>query len=230
MTANNVASEFEYDYRIPQTLENKMFNKKFNRSLMDLQEYLERSYTKNVTAEFEHVKDEAERLWLYNEYEKVLNDKDEKIVTKEEQIKALQLLHRAEQMELYLQKRFATHKRYSGEGSESLIVALNTLLAEASKPVAELKDQGIDSAVLCMPHRGRLETLVVLNDYPMRNLLYKVAGNNDMPVELDDRTDDIPTHIAVSNSKKFSTTVGSASSNNKKVTLTMIHNPSHLES
>ena len=56
-----------------------------------------------------------------------------------------------------------------------------------------------------MPHRGRLATLVVLNDYPMQNLLYKIAGNNDIPEEILDRVDDIPTHIAVSNSKKFST-------------------------
>jgi 2-oxoglutarate dehydrogenase E1 component len=127
-----------------------------------------------------------------------------------------------------LQKRFATHKRYSGEGSEALLVALNSLIAEASKDDGDFK--GIDSAVLGMPHRGRLSTLVVLNDYPMRNLLYKVAGNNDVPEELVDRVDDIPTHIAVSNSKKFSTSTGSEKSAKKKVTLTMIHNPSHLES
>ena len=91
-------------------------------------------------------------------------------------------------------------------------------------------DLGIDSAVLGMPHRGRLSTLVVLNDYPMRNLLYKVDGNNDIPEEVRDRNDDIPTHIAVSNTKKFSSSTGSAESDNKRVTLTMVHNPSHLES
>ena len=78
-------------------------------------------------------------------------------------------------------------------------------------------------------YKGRLATLIVLNDYPMRNLLHKVAGNNDMPPELLDRIDDIPTHIAVSNSKKFSTE-SSMKSENKKVTMTMVHNPSHLES
>lgn len=65
-------------------------------------------------------------------------------------------------------------------------------------------DNGIDYGVLAMPHRGRLASLVVVNDYPMRNLLYKVAGNNDVPEEITDRIDDIPTHIAVSNTKKFS--------------------------
>jgi probable 2-oxoglutarate dehydrogenase E1 component DHKTD1 len=149
-------------------------------------------------------------------------------VSKEEKIKALQLLVRTEQMELFLQKRFATHKRYSSEGSEALLVALNALISEASQPM-DRKDPGIDSVVVGMPHRGRLATLVVLNDYPMRNLLYKVAGNNDMPDELHDRIDDIPTHIAVSNTKKFSTE-SSKQSSNKKVTMTMVHNPSHLES
>ena len=54
-----------------------------------------------------------------------------------------------------------------------------------------------------MPHRGRLATLVVLNEYPFRNLLYKASGKNDIPEELTDRIDDIPTHIAVSNTKRF---------------------------
>lgn len=157
-----------------------------------------------------------------------MNLPEKSAITNDQKVKALQLLLRAETMEQFLQKRFATHKRYSGEGSEALLVALNSLIAEASKDDGDFK--GIDSAVLGMPHRGRLSTLVVLNDYPMRNLLYKVAGNNDVPAELVDRVDDIPTHIAVSNSKKFSTSTGSEKSAKKKVTLTMIHNPSHLES
>ena len=116
-------------------------------------------------------------------------------------------------MELFLQKRFATHKRYSSEGSEALLVALNSLISTASEPDSSLDgDNGIDSVVLGMPHRGRLATLVVLNDYPMRNLLHKVAGNNDVPEDYKDRIDDIPTHIAVSNTKKFSRETGSLKS------------------
>jgi probable 2-oxoglutarate dehydrogenase E1 component DHKTD1 len=90
-------------------------------------------------------------------------------------------------------------------------------------------DEGIDYAILAMPHRGRLTTLVVLNDFPVRNLLHKVAGNCEIPDEIEDRIDDMPTHIAVSNTKKFGLDAG-VSKNQKKVTLSMIHNPSHLES
>jgi len=124
-----------------------------------------------------------------------------------------------------MHKKFATHKRYSSEGSEAITVAINTLIAEASRTESEHE---LDSVVLGMPHRGRLATLIVLNEYPFRNLLYKAAGKNDVPEEIEDRIDDIPTHIAVSNTKRFSS--GHKEHQTKKVTLTMVHNPSHLES
>jgi len=73
-----------------------------------------------------------------------------------------------------------------------------------------------------------LATLIVLNEYPFRNLLYKASGKNDIPEEITERVDDIPTHIAVSNTKRF--TSGRKDVKTDKVTLTMIHNPSHLES
>lgn len=53
-------------------------------------------------------------------------------VTNGEKVKALQLLLRTECMEQFMQKKFATHKRYSSEGSEAITVALNAMIAEAS--------------------------------------------------------------------------------------------------
>lgn len=220
-------SKFALDFRTSSHIKTQFQN----RSIAELQEYLQQSYASNVTVEFEHVKCENERIWLYENYEKFMNDPEMSVVSDKEKVKALQLLLRSENMELFLQKRFATHKRYSGEGSEALMVALNTMISEACQPNPQVHDdQGIDSVVLGMPHRGRLATLVVLNDYPVRNLLHKVAGGNDIPEEIIDRIDDIPTHIAVSNTKKFSTCTNSLKSNNKPVTFTMVHNPSHLES
>ena len=64
-----------------------------------------------------------------------------------------------------MQKKFATHKRYSSEGSEAITVAINTLIAEASKPTAERE---LESAVLGMPHRGRLSLLANVVRKPLR--------------------------------------------------------------
>jgi 2-oxoglutarate dehydrogenase E1 component len=80
-------SQYQLDYRSTQTLTDKVG------TCHDLKAYLERTYTSNITAEFEHVKDEDQRNWLYQNYEKCLN---EEVVTNEEKLKALQLLHRAE--------------------------------------------------------------------------------------------------------------------------------------
>lgn len=206
----------------------EMVNESIRDSSPELVSFLRKTYAENVCVEFEHVVEEQEKAWLYQEYEKFMSEELE--VTNQEKIKALQLLLRVEELEHFIQKKYATHKRYSGEGSESLVVALNALIAEASTPSAELGDQGVDNVVLGIPHRGRMGALVVLNDFPMRNLLHKIAGNNEISEDIAGRIDDIPTHIAVSNTKKFSTGTNSAKSDRKRVTLTMIHNPSHLES
>ena len=85
-------------------------------------------YAGSVGVDFDHISCENERLWLYENYEMAMNES----LSPSERIKMLQLLIRAEEMEKFLQKRFATHKRYSSEGSEALVVALNSLLSEAS--------------------------------------------------------------------------------------------------
>ena len=180
-------------------------------------------YCGSVSAEFEHLPNENEKLWCYENYERIMNEP----VDKQEKIKALHLLTRTELMEKFMQKKYATHKRYSSEGSEAITIAINTMIAHASRQDAKKE---LDSAVLGMPHRGRLATLIVVNDYPFRNLLYKASGKNDIPEEINDRIDDIPTHIAISNTKKFTPGVSKIKATNKPVTLTMIHNPSHLES
>ena len=190
-------------------------------AIKEVKEYLQQTYCGTTAVEFSHISEENERLWCHENFEEISHSE----VTDDERVKAMQLLVRTESMEQFMQKKFATHKRYSSEGSEAITVAINSLIAEASKTTNEKK---LDSVVLGMPHRGRLATLIVLNEYPFRNLLYKASGKNDIPEEITDRVDDIPTHIAVSNTKRF--TSGRKDVKTDKVTLTMIHNPSHLES
>ena len=181
---------YKLDYRVSSTLNDKCHG------VMDVHQYLQDTYCKSTAVEFKHITDENERLWCHETFEKISWEQ----VSNSEKVKALQLLVRTEMMEAFMQKKFATHKRYSSEGSEAITVALNTLIAEASD---KSRDKKLENVVLGMPHRGRLATLIVLNEYPFRNLLYKATGKNDIPEEIVDRIDDIPTHIGVSNTKRY---------------------------
>ena len=97
------------------------------------------------------------------------------------------------------------------------------MLAEISA-----KESDAESVVIGMPHRGRLSTLILVQEYPLRNLLYKIAGNNDIPADISFGLDDIPSHISISNNRRFASAEGGLNGQ-KEFNVTMVHNPSHLE-
>ena len=115
-------STYHKDYRMSDTLYERCG------AVMEVQEFLKATYCQSTGVEFKHISNEDERLWCHEAFERITWD----AVGKDEKIKALQLLVRTELMEAFMQKKFATHKRYSSEGSEAITVALNTLIAEAS--------------------------------------------------------------------------------------------------
>lgn len=54
-----------------------------------------------------------------------------------------------------------------------------------------------------MPHRGRLNTLCNVLDYPPDHLFRKIKGNSEMPEEYYNSVDDVVSHIAVTKTKTF---------------------------
>ena len=83
---------YPHDYRV-----NELINQKCS-TIGDLKDHLESCYAENVSVEFSHVLDEAERLWLHQNYEECMDFK----VADNQKVKSLQLLLRAEQMEKFL--------------------------------------------------------------------------------------------------------------------------------
>ena len=69
--------------------------------------------------------------------------------------------------------------------------------------MAKLSEKDISNVILGMPHRGRFNILVGLFDYPARELFHKISGKNDVPEDLATATDDVASHIAISNTKTF---------------------------
>jgi probable 2-oxoglutarate dehydrogenase E1 component DHKTD1 len=76
---------------------------------------------------------------------------------------------------------------------------LKTLFAKAS-------ELDVEQVVLGMPHRGRLNVLCNLLDYPPQDLFRKIMGNNDLPDEWATGIDDVVSHISISAKKSYSGT------------------------
>ena len=186
-------------------------------TVKDLKEYLTKNYLKSVGVEFEHLDSETEKLWLYENYEKAIS----KELTKMELVNSLKILLSGELFEVFLKNKVPTFKRYSGEGMMSTLIGLNALFSECSK-----KSSLFSSVVLGMPHRGRLNILPIIFDYPLVNLLAKISGKRDIPQEVAG-IDDVVHHVSVSNTKTFF--LDGNLSDHRNITVTMLHNPSHLE-
>ena len=72
-------SAFNLDYRVSKTLQDKCS------AVLDVKAYLEKAYTGHIAVEFEHIQNEDERLWLYENYEQIIHEP----VNNGEKVKAL---------------------------------------------------------------------------------------------------------------------------------------------
>lgn len=141
-------------------------------TLEELHQNLKKVYLNTVGIEFDHVTNSEERLWLYNNFERHMTQE----LSKSEKANILKLIVQSESLDEHLGVKFSSFKRYSGEGAESSIAGLKTIFAKAS-------ELGVEEVVLGMPHRGRLNVLCNLLDYPYGDLVRKIQKKNDMPKE-----------------------------------------------
>jgi probable 2-oxoglutarate dehydrogenase E1 component DHKTD1 len=122
------------------------------------------------------------------------------------------LMLQGEAWEHFLATKFPQLKRYSGEGAESMLPALDAMFESAAMV-------GAGEVVIGMPHRGRLSLLVSLLNYPARKLFRKLKGLPDIPSGVQG-LDDVSSHVAASTLRKYGT---------QSVRVSLLHNPSHLE-
>ncbi len=77
-----------------------------------------------------------------------------------------------------------------------------------------------------MQHRGRLNIIPFLFDYPFSQMFHKMSGKRDIPANIE-AIDDVISHISTSNKKLF---YSKGNINDyEEIVVTMVHNPSHLE-
>ena len=115
--------------------------------LRDILGVLRDSYTRTIGVEYMHIQDPEQRRWIQDRVEIPHRKPD-----REEQLRILHKLNEAEAFETFLQTKYVGQKRFSLEGSESLIPLLDAVLTESA-------ESHLVEVAIGMPHRGRLNVL-----------------------------------------------------------------------
>ncbi|MCG6951770.1 MAG: 2-oxoglutarate dehydrogenase E1 component [Betaproteobacteria bacterium] len=175
-------------------------------SLRNLLQALRETYCGNIGFEFMFISERAQRLWIQERIEPLRATPK---LTADQQRRLLQKLTEAETLERYLHTKYVGQKRFSLEGGESLIVAIDELIQRGGS-------LGIQESVLGMAHRGRLNVLVnVLGKMP-RDLFLEFEGKHAPAVTMGD----------VKYHNGFSSDISTPGG---PVHLSLAFNPSHLE-
>src|SRR6516164_7331120 len=169
---------------------------------------LRQIYAGTIGAEFAHISNSEERLWLQDEFQQ---GQLRQRFTPQEQRNILWQLTAAEGLERYLHTRYVGQKRFSLEGLDSLIPLLDDLIQRAG-------EAGMDEVVIGMAHRGRLNVLVNLLGKSPADLFSEFEGAYD--------TSHLKGSGDVKYHKGFSADLRTAGGN---VHTVLAFNPSHLE-
>ena len=167
---------------------------------------LKETYCSSIGVEYMYINSLVERRWLQARIEPI---RGKSTYTASQKLRFLERLTAAETLERYLHTRYVGQKRFSLEGSESLIVALDELIRVAG-------GLGVDDVVVGMAHRGRLNVLVNTLGKAPSMLFDEFEGKK--PQDL--TSGDVKYHLGYSSDV---TTPGGPCH------LTLAFNPSHLE-
>src|SRR5882724_11338518 len=165
-------------------------------------------YTDTIGAEFAHVSDTEERLWLQDRFQVA---RMQRRFSAAEKKNILWQLTAAEGLERYLHTKYVGQKRFSLEGGDSLIPLLDDLVQQGGK-------SGVEEAIIGMAHRGRLNVLVNLLGKSPKDLFSEFEGQYDLAKLRG--SGDVKYH------KGFSADLKAEPGN---VHVALAFNPSHLE-
>ena len=175
-------------------------------TLREILKMLHDAYCRTVGVEYMHIQDPAQRTWWQERLERDWED-----IADEERRRILTKLEQAEAFETFLQTKYVGQKRFSLEGGESLIVALDRLLDAAAH-------DGLDEVVIGMAHRGRLNVLTNIAGKSYGQVFDEFEGNGVIEGA---GTGDVKYHLG---------TVGVFSGTDGVSTrVSLAANPSHLE-
>jgi 2-oxoglutarate dehydrogenase E1 component len=177
-------------------------------SLENILSHLNLIYCQSIGVEYMYIRKPEEIEWIQQKLN--INDNQPKFsVSQKKHI--LNKLNEAVSFENFLHTKYVGQKRFSLEGGESLIPALDTLIEYAA-------GKGVEEFVMGMAHRGRLSTLTNIFGKSAKDIFSEFDGKD---YEQDIFDGDVKYHLGWTSHR--------TTDNGKKINLNIAPNPSHLE-
>ena len=216
LSLNNINPSIELDYKNHGIKESELdqevyVNGAFSKtqmSLRNLYECLLKTYSSRFAVEFTQIDSFQEREWLRT---KIEDDVGLINYTNNKKLKIINSIIQIEMFEEYLNTKFPTAKRFSIEGSESAIIAIEEVIESSASHIKEV--------VFGMSHRGRLSVLTKVIGKPYRAVFSEFKDGTFIPKSMK-LPGDVKYHVG------FSTDI---EIDGHKIHLTLTPNPSHLE-
>ena len=176
-------------------------------TLGELLGVLRDAYCRTIGVEYMHIQNTDEQRWIQERVERPDTE-----FSKEAKDRILERLNAAESFERFLATKYVGTKRFGLEGAESAIPVLDEVLGNAA-------DSGLDSAVVGMAHRGRLNVLSNIMGKSYEAIFSEFEGHLD-PSSVQG-SGDVKYHLGAKG--KFVSPSGA------DLPIELAANPSHLE-
>jgi 2-oxoglutarate dehydrogenase E1 component len=177
-------------------------------SLKNILQHLQKCYAGHVGIEFKYISDQKTIDWITNEMEKKFIDP----LSLDTKKRILEKLNEGVMFEKFLHTKYIGQKRFSLEGGETTIPALDTIINVAA-------DHDVQEVVIGMAHRGRLNILANVMGKTYEQIFSEFEGTATLDQTMG--SGDVKYHMGYGSELQ--------TPNKKTVHLKLMPNPSHLE-
>jgi len=178
-------------------------------TLTDIISNLEKIYCDAIGIEYMYIRNPEKVQWIKD---KLQVNKNHPNFSIEQKKHILKKLNQAVTFENFLHTKYVGQKRFSLEGGESLIPALDALVESAA-------ERGVEEFIMGMAHRGRLNSLINIFGKSAKDVFSEFEGKDYSEEMIFDG--DVKYHLGWT--VKKTTDLG------KKINMNLAPNPSHLE-
>ncbi|AXG73503.1 2-oxoglutarate dehydrogenase E1 component [Flavobacterium arcticum] len=178
-------------------------------TLQQILDHLKKVYCDHIGVEYMYIRNPKVRKWIQT---RLSEGENQPKFSADQQKHILEKLNEAVSFESFLHTKYVGQKRFSLEGGESLIPALDALIEAAA-------EKGVEQFVMGMAHRGRLSVLANVFGKSPSDIFSEFDGKDYDDDAMFDG--DVKYHLGLTSDKK--------TRQGKNININLAPNPSHLE-